>query len=134
MINNNTIEVNADEVEAMREKLMKCKIIALDAMDKHPLINPKNLSTKDKEILKKRVRELFDKDLDELTKDFNEVCQLRLFDSGCDYTNYCTYVDKRFSNQQKIYERAEQEVDYTPIKVMDIAGNEIIIDSSIKNV
>lgn len=134
MINGNKIEVNQDEVELMREKLMKCKVIALDAMDKHPLINPKVLSTKDNDTLKKKIRALFDTDLEELTNQFNEVCQLRLFDKDSDYSNYTTYVDKRFPKQQELYEQAEQAVDITPIKVVDEQGNEIVIDSTVKNV
>lgn len=120
----NTIEVNPEEATIIREKIMKCKLIALNEMDKHPLTNPKYLSKKEKEELIKRVREVYDNNtLEELNSKFNDVCNDKLFGSSSDISTYPVYVDKRFPEQQKKLD--EEEADFEKLKE-DIKTNKLI--------
>lgn len=86
----------------LREKIMKCKLIALDSMDKHPLINPKYMNRLDKEKLMKKIKELMDElSEEEITSRFNEICVDKLFCCGADVSNYPVYVDPRTISTQK---------------------------------
>jgi hypothetical protein len=131
------IEINPDDLPFIREKLMKCKIIVLNGMDKHPLQNPKYFSKQDRNELLKKVRDLFDtKSIDEITEEFNTICNERLFDSGIDYSNFPIYVDKRFPiQQQKIddeepaLEKLKEDIKENKLIVQDIAGNILEIDN-----
>jgi hypothetical protein len=106
------IEINADELPNIRVKLMKSKIIALDAMDKHPLLNPKYFNKKDKEELLKKVRYIFDTNDDySIDTKFNDICNEKLFSYGTDYSNYPIYVDRRFTEQQKKIDDEEPDLD-----------------------
>ncbi len=104
------IEINEKELPFIREKLMKCKIIALDSMDKHPLMNPKYFPKSEKNLLLKKIRELFDtKTQEEIDEQFNLICNEKLFDPGIDYSSYPVYVDNRFSNQQEKLDLEEED-------------------------
>lgn len=130
------IEINPDELPLIREKLMKCKIIVLNDMDKHPLMNPKYFNKREKDELLKKVRDLFDTlSYDEITTKFNDVCNERLFGSNVDYSNYTTYVDTRFPEQQKKIddeepelEKLKEDIKTNKLIVQDIAGNILEID------
>lgn len=131
------IEINADELPNIREKLMKCKVIALDAMDKHPLMNPKYFSKADREDLLKKVRYIFDTNCEEsINTKFNDICNERLFGCGTDYTNYPIYVDRRFPEQQKKIddeepdlEKLKEEIKVNKLILQDIAGNLIEVNN-----
>jgi hypothetical protein len=124
------IEINSDELPFIREKLMKCKVIVLDSMDKHPLMNPKYFSKSEKENLLKKIRELFDtKSIKEITDQFNIIVNDKLLFDGIDYSNYPVYVDSRFPEQQEKIDKEEPELNQLKedIKInkliQDIAGN-----------
>jgi hypothetical protein len=125
------IEINAEELPFIREKLMKCKVIALDSMDKHPLINPRLFPKNEKDKLLKKVREIFDTNsIDDINLKFNTICCERLFASGLDYSNYPVYVDNRFPQQQEKIdleepelEKLKEEIKTNKLIVQDIAGN-----------
>jgi hypothetical protein len=125
------IEINPEDLPHIREKLMKCKVIVLDGMDKHPLTNPKYFNKKDKENLLKKIRELFDtKTLEEITTEFNDICNEKLFGNGIDYSNFPVYIDNRFPEQQEKINSEEptllqvkEEIKTNKIIVQDIAGN-----------
>ena len=129
-------EIDPDELPDFREKLMKCKIIVLNGMDKHPLQNPKYFSQQDKKELLKKVRDLFDtKTIEEITEDFNAICNERLFDAGIDYSNFPLYVDKRFPNQQQKIDDEEpalnqlkEDIKENKLIVQDVGGNILEID------
>jgi len=108
---NNKIEINAEDLPLFREKLMKCKLIVLNNMGKHPLTNPKYFNTKDKNTLLKGINDLFDtKTFEEITILFNEVCNETLFNNDADYSTYATYIDHRFPEQQKKIDDEEPEL------------------------
>ena len=124
------IEINSDELPFIREKLMKCKVIILDSMGKHPLMNPKYFSKSEKENLLKKIREMFDLlTLEEITKQFNDIVNEKLLSDGLDYSNYPVYIDNRFPEQKEKIEKEEPELEQLKedIKVnkliQDIAGN-----------
>ena len=131
------IEINPDELPFIREKLMKCKMIALDAMDKHPLMNPKYFNKYDKDILFKKIREIFDTNsLEDINVKFNAICNERLFGAGIDYSNFPIYVDKRFPEQQKKIddeepelEKLKEDIKTNKLIVQDIAGNLIEVEN-----
>ena len=118
------IEINADELPFIREKVMKCKVIALNDMDKHPLLNPKFFTKSLKDLLLKKIRYLYDTNtLEEINERFNTICNEKLFDSGIDYSNFPVYIDNRFPSQnEKIL---EEEGDLEKLKE-DIKTNKLI--------
>ena len=131
------IEINPDELPHIREKLMKCKVICLDAMDKHPLMNPRYFSKQDREKLLGMVRYMFDTNpMEDINEKFNAVCCNRLFNEGADYSNYNVYIDNRFPEQQKKIEEEEPELEKlkediktNKLLVQDIAGNILEINT-----
>jgi hypothetical protein len=104
------IEINKEELPFIREKLMKCKIIALNSMDKHPLMNPKYFPKSQRDLLLKKIRELFDtKTQEEIDIEFNLICNEKLFDSGIDYADYPIYIDDKCPNQQEKIDLEEED-------------------------
>lgn len=125
---NTKIEINADELPLMREKLMKCKIICLDDMENHPLINPKYMSDKNKKMLIDKIKQMLENETDEnITKRFNEICNERLLDNKSDYSNYPVYVDTRDKRQVNKAEQEDKELEELKEQLkkpkIDIAGN-----------
>jgi len=104
-----TFEINPEDLPAVRQKVMKCKLIALNSMGKHPLMNPKYFTQSEKKQLISKIVELFEtKSDDEITAQFNDICNERLFSNGVDLTDYPVYVDDRFPEQkQKIDDEEE---------------------------
>lgn len=131
------IEINSEELPMIREKIMKCKIIALDSMDKHPLMNPKYFNKTDKDLLLKKVREIFDTNsLEDINLKFNDICNEKFFNAGLDYSNFPVYVDRRFPDQQKKIDDEEPELEQlkediktNKLIVQDIAGNLIKVEN-----
>jgi hypothetical protein len=104
------IEINEKDLPFIREKLMKCKIIALNSMDKHPLMNPKYFPKSQKDLLLKKIRELFDtKTQEQIDQEFNLICNEKLFDPGTDYSNFPVYLDNRFPKQQEKLDLEEED-------------------------
>lgn len=130
---NTKIEINPEEITQVREKLMKCKVICLDKMGKHPLMNPKYFSNLEKDRLLVMVREMFDNySIKEITEKFNEVCSDKLFNNNTDYSNYSVYVDNRFPEQQNkieeekpAFEKLVEDIKTNKLLNQDIAGNTI---------
>jgi hypothetical protein len=79
------------ELKELKEKATKCKVIALDAIGKHPLYNPRNMSDRDKKKLTEAIEILFTKDIKEIDILFNEVACERLFAQGVDPSTYPVY-------------------------------------------
>lgn len=130
------IEINADELPTIRERLMKCKVVVLSEMDKHPLVNTTYFSKPEKDDLLKRVRSKFDTISDEaLNEAFNRICCDRLFDPKADFSNYPVYVDSRFPAQQKkiddeepAFQQLKEDIKTNKLIVQDIAGNLIEVE------
>lgn len=117
------IEVDENQKTQFLEKILRCKIIALNDMGKHPLMNIKLFNKLDKQILFDKVKQLLDKPDDIIIKQFNEVCEERLFCNGTDYSNYNVYIDKRFPDQKNKIDLEEPE--FNKLKE-DIKTNKLI--------
>lgn len=108
---NTKIEINADELPLMREKIMKCKIICLDEMEFHPLINPKYINDNKKKILLNKIKLMLENETDEnITIKFNQICNEKLLDNKSDYSSYPVYVDTRDERQKNKAEQEDKEL------------------------
>lgn len=74
-----------------REMLQRIRCIALNAMKKNILSNPKQLSPSEKREFVKRVEELYILSEDEIKIMFGEICHDTIFQIGSDYSNYVVY-------------------------------------------
>jgi hypothetical protein len=74
-----------------REMLQRIRCIALDAMGKNILFDPRKLQPKDKREFVKRVEELYILSEEEIINMFNGICQDSIFQCGADYSNYPVY-------------------------------------------
>ena len=74
-----------------REMLQRIRCIALDAMGRNILLNPKELNPKDKREFIKRVEELYILSEDEIKIMFGNICHDTIFQNGSDYSNYVVY-------------------------------------------
>ena len=81
-----------EELALMKTRAMRCKVICLDKMGKHPLTNPKYLKAREKNLLIKAMKAYIDNKSDsEIEKEFNEVCLDKLFDCDTDVSAYPVY-------------------------------------------
>jgi hypothetical protein len=81
-----------EELEALKEKAMKIKIICLDEMDKHPLCNPSFFNKRDKDKLLQRMGEMMRTySNEEIEKKVASIVNERLLTSGADVSNYPIY-------------------------------------------
>jgi hypothetical protein len=74
-----------------REMLQRIRCIALNAMGKNILQNPKTLSPKDKREFIKRIEELYILSEDEIKIMFGNICHDTIFQNGSDYSTYVVY-------------------------------------------
>ena len=74
-----------------REMLQRIRCIALDAMGRNILLNPKDLNPKDKREFIKRVEELYLLSSDEIKIMFGNICHDTIFQNGSDYSTYVVY-------------------------------------------
>ena len=79
------------QYDKKREYIIKVKVIALNKIGKHPLINPSYFNQKEKKFLIKTMEEVMTQSEEELTKQFNEVCADEIFNTGADYSTYAIY-------------------------------------------
>ena len=80
------------ELNALKEKAMKSKLISLDKMGKHPLSNPSYFSKKDKEELAIKMNDIFvNWDDETITNEFNKIVNDNLLASKKDYNTYPIY-------------------------------------------
>lgn len=90
------IIVDKSDSENIKDKIMKCKIICLHNMGKHPLLNTKYFNKTDKDTLLKNIKNMLETlSYEEITNKFNEICSEVLFCNDSDYTNYPIYENKR---------------------------------------
>jgi len=91
------LEQNLEETEEQklkrerRDYITKVKVVALDKIDKFPLDNPSNFSTRDKKQLIKKMQEIMTLTVEEITELFNEVCSEVIFAPESDYTRFHIY-------------------------------------------
>jgi hypothetical protein len=75
-----------------KEKALKCKVIALNRMGHHPILaNVSNFNKKSKKQLLDLVKQLFDKPMEELDPEFNDVVLEVVFDEKENITQYPIY-------------------------------------------
>ena len=79
------------EIKRKREKVQRCKVIALSSLNLHPITNVSALQKQTKLKIIDLVRELFDKDDDEILKEFHEVVVNDVLSEEKDYTAYPIY-------------------------------------------
>ncbi len=81
-----------EELKYYKTKAMKIKVVALDKMDKHPLLNPKYFNNRDKTKLGLEMNDIFNNWNDEeIDKEFNSIVNDRILASDLDYNNYPIY-------------------------------------------
>lgn len=74
-----------------RDYITKIKVIGLNMMDKHPLMNPSYFSHRDKQRLINHMENLMKEDDDVIDILFNQVCIEKLFYNNADYSTYPVY-------------------------------------------
>lgn len=84
------IEVNTkEELEQLKQKATKLKVILMERKGKHPLQNISLLNKRDKDLFEKELEELWNTMSDEeITNEFNSICCDRIFTEGTDVSNY----------------------------------------------
>jgi len=81
-----------EELQALKEKAMKVKVICLDEMDKHPLCNPSYFTKRDKDKLLERMGKMMHTySNEEIEKSFSTIVNDRLLTCGADVSNYPIY-------------------------------------------
>jgi len=86
-------EISEEELANRTKKdiLMRTRCIALDAMGKNMLTNPRSLSVRDRVEFIKRMNELYILSDEEITQMFNRICHESIFAPGADYSSYIVY-------------------------------------------
>jgi uncharacterized radical SAM superfamily Fe-S cluster-containing enzyme len=79
------------EIQQKREKAQRCKVIALSSMGLHPITNVSALQNKTKLKVIELVKELFEKDDEEIIKEFHAVVINDVLSEEKDYTSYPIY-------------------------------------------
>ena len=98
-----------EQLERLKTKAMKAKLISLDRMKKHPLENPTGFSKREKATLLGHMSEIFGEWSDEaIDKAFNDIVNEALLENGKDVSVYPIY---------DLSKKTEE--------VMDIGGNVI---------
>jgi hypothetical protein len=80
-----------DHLKSLKDKAMKCKIIALDKMEKHPLLNPSYFNKREKTKLVEIMTEWFSKSDVEIDKWFNDIVNERILCGDTDLNAYPIY-------------------------------------------
>lgn len=104
------------DMRILKERAMKCKVIALEDLGKHPLSNPSTFSKRDKKKVLDKMTLWFNKTDEEIDEEFNDIVLDKVFSNDDDYTKYNV-------------EGGRISLPSLPpdMKVMDIGGN--LIDS-----
>ena len=71
--------------------ITRVKVVALHRNEKHPLVNPSYFSKKEKDRLIKTMEEVMKMSDEDITKEFNEICDDVIFNTRCDYSTYPVY-------------------------------------------
>jgi len=91
-MNFNIIECdNEEQMAELKEKVMKCKIVALNKRGKSPLFNPRYMKQRDKDKLIVEIKELLGKPLSEIDEMFNDIVLDELLCEGKDVSTYPVY-------------------------------------------
>jgi hypothetical protein len=95
-----------EELNKLKEKAMKVKIIVLEDMNKPPLTNVSNFNKRDKSKVLEKMEFLFTSYTDEqIDKEFNSIVCDKLLDSGIDISQYPIYdLSKKTTLNNEIIE------------------------------
>jgi hypothetical protein len=94
-----------DELEKLKTRAMKLKVILLDTWDKHPLQNPALFNKRQRDRFTSELKSMWNSMTDEqIDKEFNEICCERLFVAGADFSNYPVYEPVGTANHKILYD------------------------------
>jgi len=96
-----------EELDKLKTRAMKLKVIVLDAWDKHPLQNPSLFNNRQKQRFTDEIKVLWNTMSDEqINKEFNDICCSRLFTEGADVSTYPCYEPVGTPNHSVLYDPA----------------------------
>jgi hypothetical protein len=132
-----TDEAVKGEIAVLKERALKCKVIALDKLNKSVLSNPTNFNKRDKGKVLEIMTEWFSKDDEEIDKLFNAIIIGDVLDQKAKYEEYS--VDETVSGplpppiKKDAYKENAQHlakpddwVDPYPSKDIDPAGRSTV--------
>jgi len=113
-------EVETEEqLTALKEKCLKCKVILMEKKGKHPLSNLSLFSKRQKDLFLRELDEMMKTMPDEqITNEFNAIVCDDLFSNTNDYTTYHT-LEKAEPDHSILYRpepETEQEYDQKLVK------------------
>tara|TARA_R110000751_G_scaffold47128_4_gene105596 strand:+ start:1173 stop:1739 length:567 start_codon:yes stop_codon:yes gene_type:complete len=78
----------SSEIATLKEKAMKCKVIALDQLNRPVLSDPSSFNARDKGKVLEVMTEWFEKDISVIDTLFNKIILEDVMDSKASYENY----------------------------------------------
>ncbi len=102
------------DLRILKDRAMKCKVVALEELGKHPLSNPSTFSKRDKKKVLDKMTLWFNKTDEEIDEEFNDIVLDKVFSDKDDYTKY------DIQNGRISFPELPPDM-----KVRDIAGNYI---------
>jgi hypothetical protein len=81
----------SSESDKRKEIITRLKVVALDRLGKHPLMNPAHLSQRDKNKLISLMSTLQDEPEESIIKEFNDICNDVLFSGKADPSTFPMY-------------------------------------------
>jgi len=77
------------ELNTMKEKATRCKVIALESLGHHPLANPTEMGRRDKKKVLDVMTLWFNtKSIEQIETEFNDIIDDKVLGTGKDFTNY----------------------------------------------
>ena len=108
----------------MKEKAMKCKIIALESLGHNPLTNPTNMNKRDKKKVLDVMTKWFHTESEEhIQEEFNDIVCNKILNEKDDFTKLSVECG-----------RIGQPTRPPDMKVVDIAGNIVDVDEINKEI
>lgn len=119
-------KVSEEELELldMKEKAMKCKVIALESLGHNPLTNPSSMNKRDKKkVLDVMTKWFHTKSDEEIQDEFNDIVLCKVLNETDDYTKL------------KVENNRIGQPELPPDMVMyDVAGNTITSEEMNKEI
>jgi hypothetical protein len=106
-----SVEIDPNNVNECKDKIQRCRTIALDEIGKHPLQNLSYLSNKERNKVFERIKELYETESNEsIIKQFNDLCSEKLFNNKADISTYPVYVNPKRPEEQEIFNKEEEDI------------------------
>jgi hypothetical protein len=127
-----------EQLNSLKEKALKVKVIALSQMEKSPITNTSFLTKKDKRILMEKMTELFTKPDEEINEKFKTVVNEEVLDNGRDVSNYPVYYTQREkyivdNDYDEVVEKFKVKKDENKVDDANDADDETEVKSPIKD-